>query len=650
MLPDKAAQFGRAEKPAAQHLLGEVYLTRAGSDDASPDIALAAAQLQAVADNPRFGLLANYRDNFDINNEGNKEVVWAIQFTNDPLTTGDGNKLHLYFTSPYDLEPGMKRDIAERSSVPPLQPTPRGSWLRRLPGIWDKTKDARYEQMYKVVWISNNAANIPAVNGVPKFTVGDTAVFIPRSRLPPAEKAATRYKIYNPSDYTDAMFPTLNKYLDPTRTSTNQEPGQRDLVLFRLSNTYLMLAEAYMRMGQPDVALPWVNKVRERAAKPGMAAAMDVTAGDLNIDFILDERARELTGETTRWFDLKRTGKLIERVQLYNRAASANIQPFHLLRPIPNAGDPALHRGHEAEPGLDSTQSYRASRITPRRPIVFRGITSTVRPTIPPISSATPSGRRACIDAAHRQGSGHHRCEHGHRPAVRTALRARGRAPRVGGPTDAEAEASAARDRACGGAACARRDRRRAPRRFRARGRCVRGTLRRIDILFCNAGITLPKQLHESRRRRDRAAARREPARRAVRGAPRDTAHARPAGGRHDALHGQQDGIGRADRFAVYCASKGAVVMLAKALALDYASGHPRQRALPRHHRNPDAPAVRRFASDPAAAWASYTTAQPMGRLGTAEECADAALWLVSDEASFITGVALPVDGGFTAM
>jgi NAD(P)-dependent dehydrogenase (short-subunit alcohol dehydrogenase family) len=39
-----------------------------------------------------------------------------------------------------------------------------------------------------------------------------------------------------------------------------------------------------------------------------------------------------------------------------------------------------------------------------------------------------------------------------------------------------------------------------------------------------------------------------------------------------------------------------------------------------------------------------------MGRLGTPEECAEAALWLVSDAASFITGVALPVDGGFTAM
>jgi len=53
---------------------------------------------------------------------------------------------------------------------------------------------------------------------------------------------------------------------------------------------------------------------------------------------------------------------------------------------------------------------------------------------------------------------------------------------------------------------------------------------------------------------------------------------------------------------------------------------------------------------DPKAAWAESSAAQPMGRLGTTEECANAALWLVSDEASFVTGVALPVDGGFTAM
>jgi NAD(P)-dependent dehydrogenase (short-subunit alcohol dehydrogenase family) len=91
--------------------------------------------------------------------------------------------------------------------------------------------------------------------------------------------------------------------------------------------------------------------------------------------------------------------------------------------------------------------------------------------------------------------------------------------------------------------------------------------------------------------------------------------------------------------------------MLAKALALDYATRGIRVNAL-----CPgiiDTPMLRRFVDampDPAASWATHSAAQPMGRLGTADECADAALWLVSDEASFITGVALPVDGGFTAM
>jgi hypothetical protein len=340
-LPDKAAQFGRADKPAAQHLLGEVYLTRAGAATSSPDFALAAAKLSAVANNSRFQLVPRYRDLWRIDNEANPEVVFSIQFTSDPLTTGQGNKLHLYWGAAYDLEPGMQRDIANDR---PFRRWRQTAWLLKL---WDRTKDSRYEDMHKVVWISNNPNNIPKDGaGNPKFTVGDTAVYMPGlATIPAAMRTATRYKLYGENEYTDAMFPTLNKYLDPTRTSTNQEEGQRDHPIFRLANTYLMLAEALIRDGKVNEGLVWINKVRTRAAKPGQEAAMQVTAADLAqtssgspapLDFILDERARELTGETTRWFDLTRTGQLLNRVKKWNTAGAPNIQPFHVLRPLPN--------------------------------------------------------------------------------------------------------------------------------------------------------------------------------------------------------------------------------------------------------------------------------------------------------------------------
>jgi starch-binding outer membrane protein, SusD/RagB family len=330
-LPDKAAQYGRADKPAAQHLLGEVYLTRGAAGDA----AAAVTKLSAVANNARFSLLPSYKDLWVMGNEVNSEVIWAVQYTNDPLTNGgdgSGNKLHLYFGFPYDQEPGMLRDIANDRPFKRFRPT---TWLLNL---WDRTKDGRYDDMHKFAWYANNPNTLPKdATGKPKFVIGDTSVFFPSREVTAAERAATRYKMYAPSDYNDAIFPVLNKYLDPTRTATNQEPGQRDHPLMRLANTYLMLAEALMKDGKPDLGLVWLNKVRTRAAKPGQAAAMQATLADMNIDFILDERARELTGETTRFFDLTRTKKLVERVQKYNPGGAPNVKDFHVLRPIPNS-------------------------------------------------------------------------------------------------------------------------------------------------------------------------------------------------------------------------------------------------------------------------------------------------------------------------
>jgi NAD(P)-dependent dehydrogenase (short-subunit alcohol dehydrogenase family) len=100
----------------------------------------------------------------------------------------------------------------------------------------------------------------------------------------------------------------------------------------------------------------------------------------------------------------------------------------------------------------------------------------------------------------------------------------------------------------------------------------------------------------------------------------------------------------------VYVATKGAAVQLARALALDWATEGIRVNAV--CPGLVDTPMLRSFAAaqpEPERAWARLAGDQPLGRLARAEECAEAVVWLASLAASFVTGVALPVDGGFTA-
>lgn len=326
-LPTTQRDYGRATQPATQFLLAKVYLTRAQPGD----MAKAATYAKKVIDSKLFSLLPRFKDVFEPLNDKNAEVVWSVQYTADPLTNGaDGNKGHLYFVMEYDVLPGMKRDVANGRPFRRFKPNPY------LLNLFDRTKDSRYEGSFKTAWISNNDANIPKdAAGNPKFKVGDTAVYVSPVEVTAAERAAKPYRIYAPSEYNLRIFPVLSKFLDPNRPSVNQEQGSRDVMIFRLADAYLMAAEALVRDGKAGEALPYINTVRRRAALPGKETAMEVTAADLTLDFILDERSRELAGESMRWFDLTRTGKLVERVKKYNADAAPLVQAFHLLRPIP---------------------------------------------------------------------------------------------------------------------------------------------------------------------------------------------------------------------------------------------------------------------------------------------------------------------------
>lgn len=100
----------------------------------------------------------------------------------------------------------------------------------------------------------------------------------------------------------------------------------------RLAETYLDRAEAYIQLGEMQKAADDINKVRARAnAKP-------VAASEVSIDYLLDERVRELYTEEFREVVLRRTGKFLEYLRKYNdnpQAPAMNVKDYNVLWPIP---------------------------------------------------------------------------------------------------------------------------------------------------------------------------------------------------------------------------------------------------------------------------------------------------------------------------
>jgi hypothetical protein len=330
LLPVTQPDYGRATKPAAQALLARVYLTTNQNKEA-------ANYAKTVINEYDFSLLEDFAEIWDIDNEQNSEVIWAVQYTRDERLNSGGNRSHLYFLMEYDFEPGLTLNINYGRS-----------WVRYFPSRFfldmlqeTRWKDSRYEKVWKEVWFANNPNNL-----LPEQQLGDTAlVVVPYSVPQEVEEAkANKYTIFDIDRIYDgenpigkkSRWPTLfEKHTDPLRSSNINIEGSRDWFVFRLAEMYLIAAEALMKQGLPSEGAEYMNILRRRAAWPGNEADMEISADQLTLDFILDERAYELAGEMFRWPDLKRTGKLIERVKLYNPEARANIQEMHLVRPIP---------------------------------------------------------------------------------------------------------------------------------------------------------------------------------------------------------------------------------------------------------------------------------------------------------------------------
>jgi NAD(P)-dependent dehydrogenase (short-subunit alcohol dehydrogenase family) len=110
-------------------------------------------------------------------------------------------------------------------------------------------------------------------------------------------------------------------------------------------------------------------------------------------------------------------------------------------------------------------------------------------------------------------------------------------------------------------------------------------------------------------------------------------------------------GINGARNRASYAPSKGAVVLLTKCMAIDHGHEHIRVNAIcPSFVETDLTAAVRGTAADPQAVRRERIVAHPLGRLGNPEDVAGVAVYLASDESSWVTGSVFPVDGGYLAV
>jgi len=340
---------GRITQDVAKAFKARMSLTRASATNNAAMYAQAATLAKEVIASGRYALFSDFKSLWDMKNaEGgaNSEVVYYVNYTNDDTMNGDydpaagkGNNSHLHFVMVYDKQPGMERSVAYGRPYQRYVPT------LHLLDLFNENIDQRYAGTFQTVWKAN-MANLKAgtVNGYPKMALGDTSMVFLKT-VATAEQnanAAGRYKIFDrntmyKSDGTlllRSQFIQMSKFMDPTRLTANQEWSSRDGFVIRIAEMYLIAAEALMNTN-PTEALKYMNDLRKKRAIIGKEADMEIAAKDLTIDFILDERGRELAGELFRWYDLKRTGKLVSYVQKYNMDAKANIKEIHNLRPIP---------------------------------------------------------------------------------------------------------------------------------------------------------------------------------------------------------------------------------------------------------------------------------------------------------------------------
>ena len=352
---------GEISKPAANMLLAEMYLATGDNDKA-----INAAS--AVINNPNLALMKNrfgsqakedgdvFYDLFRPNNQnrasGNTEGIWVIQFETN--IEGGGNNTSHYFWVPGSFW-GERFFAPQVDKFQIIKPDGTKLQLFNWP-IGDMTGGrgigTHYatNHLYNEIWADDfddmrnseynwprrfkiHRTNVLDDNPELKAAMPDGYFDLENTVLPDGWSMETGFaggvaattqlpnrfmcgystKMTTPFHHPDAQYQNKETYqLAGTGGKT-----YTDQYFFRLAEAYLLRAEAYVNKGDKNKAADDINELHERAN------AKLCTADQMNLDYILDERLRELTCEEKRRLTLSRVGKLAERIKKYNPYFSA---------------------------------------------------------------------------------------------------------------------------------------------------------------------------------------------------------------------------------------------------------------------------------------------------------------------------------------
>lgn len=316
-------------KDAAAHYLAKAYLTRASEINDAWNSSTKSADLQQVVtlcDDviTRHALAPNYVNLWDFKaadgaNEKLAELILSADFNSNQLTTG-GNQQHLYFLSTYDQLPQMIRNTSGGRPFSRLAPT------YFTYDIYDKVNDSRFWKSFQTKSMVNNKSGSYYVNGdlgimyivnTPADTRFAKTKNVDYAYPGKAKTIPSVYVAYAADNFglmKDVRFPSLSKYMDGSRLDFNATKGSRDIILARSAETYLMAAEAKIRLaklgtGSYSDALSYINTVRNRATyksgedrklyTDGSAAWSTAVQGGRAVSFMTENSYYESNNITT---------------------------------------------------------------------------------------------------------------------------------------------------------------------------------------------------------------------------------------------------------------------------------------------------------------------------------------------------------------